>query len=214
VLFTSLCTRGVSLAILIPHSPWSQKHIEHWDYASIAVLTRSILELRIAFFYLCAEDCSRDEWNCRWNVFNLHDCTARLHLFEAMPGNSSNGKNFDAQAEELRSRLAENSFFNGLPQKERNRLLRGGHAYMFPLENIASRCSIDLGTFRWLYKLLSSHVHGLPLSFYRMGDQERGRGVHSEVEEGYTSLCLSFAVSLLVAARDEMERLFAEIPWA
>lgn len=80
--------------------------------------------------------------------------------------------------------------------------------HIYPLEDIAVRARIDLHMFRWLYKLLSSQVHGLPMSFYRMGQQNRGRGVHSEAEEGYTSLCLSFAVALLVAARDEMKTLF------
>lgn len=210
VLFTSLCTRGVSLAILAPHSPWSKKRVEHWDYASIAGMTRSILEIRLAFFYLCAEQCPREEWECRWNIFNLHDCTARIHLFEEMPSGSPDITGFNAQADELRARLTANAFFLNLPEKERRKYLNGGYAYFHSLEDIAARAGVDVHTFRWLYKLLSSHVHGLPLSFYRMGEQERGRGVHSDVEEGYTKLCLSFAISLLVAARDEMERLFAE----
>lgn len=209
VLFTSLCTRGVSLAILAPHSPWSTKPIEHWDYASVAGMVRSILEIRLAFFYLCAEQCPRGEWECRWNLFNLHDCTSRIHLFQHMP-DAADVAGFQAQADELRSRLTSNAFFMALQPKQRNKFLKGGHAYLSSLEDIAVRAGIDLHTFRWLYKLLSSQVHGLPMSFYRMGEQERGRGVHSEVEEGYMSLCLSFAVSLLVAARDEMKQLFPE----
>jgi hypothetical protein len=50
ILFTMLCTRGVSLLILAPHSTWAQKVIEHWDYASLAGMVRSILEIRLAFF--------------------------------------------------------------------------------------------------------------------------------------------------------------------
>jgi len=37
-----------------------------------------------------------------------------------------------------------------------------------------------------------------------MGEQERGGGVPSPVEEGYTSICLSCAASLLASARDEV----------
>jgi hypothetical protein len=211
VLFTCLCTRGLSLAILAPYSPWSKKRIEQWDYASIAILTRSLLEVRIAFFYLCAEECSSEEWYYRWNLFNLHDCMARMHLFQELPNGADEASRFSTVADELRTRLTSNSLFMGLPSKDRNKLLRGNNAYLSSLEEIASRAGVDLRTFRWLYRLLSSHVHGLPLSFYRMGEQERGRGVHSEVEDGYTSLCLSFSVSLLVAARDEMDKLFAKV---
>lgn len=211
VLFTSLCTRAVSLATLAPYSPWSQKLIEHWDYASIAGMVRSILEIRLAFFYLCVEQCEADEWQCRWNLFNLHDCMSRKSLFEHMQNSAEQGMEFENQVNELRNQLQENSFFVNIPLKQRNKFLNGGNAYLYPMEDIAVRSGVDLHTFRWLYRFFSSHVHGLPMSFYRMGEQERGRGIHSDVEESYTSLCLSFAVSLLVGARDDMEKLFIEI---
>jgi hypothetical protein len=212
VLFTSLCSRSVSLLILAPHTSWSEKFIEHWDYASIAGIVRSILEIRLAFFYLCTEKCSREEWECRWNLFNLHDCKSRIRLFEEITNENESDdiEGFKKQADELQSRLNLNKYFMNMSEKQIKKFLKGGDAYLFPLEEIGQRAGIDRQTFRWLYKLLSIHVHGLPMSFYRMGSQERGRGVHSEVEEGYTSLCLSFAISLLVAARDEMEKLFAE----
>jgi hypothetical protein len=174
-------------------------------------MTRSLLEIRLAFFYLCTEECPHEEWECRWNIFNLHDCTSRIRLFEEMPSGSPDIQGFNAQADELRERLHKSPFFASLPEKDRKKFLHGAHAYLHSLEDIAARAGVNVHTFRWLYKLLSSHVHGLPLSFYRMGEQERGRGVHSEVEEGYTQLCLSFAISLLVAAREEMEQLFAGV---
>jgi hypothetical protein len=160
---------------------------------------------------LCTEQCSREEWECRWNIFNLHDCTSRIRLFEELSSQAPDIAAFNAQASELRDRLTSNLHFKSLPEKDRRKYLHGGHAYLHSLEEIATRAGIDVHTFRSLYKLLSSHVHGLPLSFYRMGEQERGRGVQSDVEEGYTQLCLSFAVTLLVAARDEMEGLFKDV---
>lgn len=210
VLFTSLCSRGVSLAILSPHSPWAKKKVEHWDFSSIAGIVRSILEVRIAFFYLCSEKIDSVEWNCRWNIFNLHDCNSRIHMFSELPENQERLDGFEFQANELRDRLKANSFFCSLPIKRQNELLKGKTAYLFPLEEIAVNAGVDLHHFRWLYKLLSSQVHGLPMSFYRNGENNRGRGVHSESEEGFTSLCLSFAITLLIRSRDEMRELFAE----
>lgn len=209
VLFTSLCSRSVSLAMLAPHSPWSKKKIEHWDFASIAGITRSILEIRLLFYYFCIEKCTGEEWDCRWNILNLHDCTARMQLFEAL-NERSDIADFNNQAEELRSRLTSNLFFMNLPESDRKSYLNGKKAFIYPLEKIAENAGVDVKTFRWLYKLLSSQVHSLPLSFYRMGEQDRGRGVHSEAEEGYTKLCISFTIKLLVSARDEMEQLFSE----
>jgi hypothetical protein len=210
VLFTALCSRAVSLLTLVPHTPWASKIIEHWDYASVAGITRTILELRLAFHYLCAEACSQDEWDCRWNIFNLHDCTSRRRIFEATEGGAEQVEGFTAQAEELRDRLRANPFFQSLPAKSQKNLLHGQTAYLMPLEDIGERVGVDKQTFRWLYVLLSSHVHGLPMSFYRIGegDEERGRGLPSPTEESYTCLFLSFSMSLLAGARDELHELF------
>lgn len=208
VLFTSLCTRAVSIAVLAPYSPWSKKLNEQWDYASIASLTRALLEIRLAFYYLSAEPCSDDEWQCRWNIFNIHDCRSRLRLFSELPNPPENVSGFQEQLNELQDSLTDNAFFATIPANQQKQFLNGNRAYLSPLEEIASRAGVDLHTFRWLYKFLSSHVHGLPMAFYRMGQQERGRGVHSDTEEGYTSLCLSFVVSLLVSSRDEMKQKF------
>jgi hypothetical protein len=171
VLFTSLFNRGYSLAVLVPHSPLAKKEIEHWDFASAAGIVRSILEVRLAFFYLCVEPVTYEEWNCRWNLFNLHDCTSRLHLFQDMPSGERDVAGFIEQAEELKHRLGANSFFLALPPKRQKVLLNGRDAYLFPLKDVAVHAGVDLGLYRWLYRLLSAQVHGLPLSFYRMGEQ-------------------------------------------
>lgn len=209
LLFTSLCTRALSLNILIPHSEWGVKKVEHWDFSSAAGLVRSILEVRLAFFYLCIEKCDEDEWNCRWNLFNLHDCTSRIHLFQQISNNEKHLSSFEEQAEELRQRLLGNRFFLNLDQKHRKKLMKGKTAHLSSLEEIAGRAGVELKKFRLLYKLFSSHIHGLPLSFYRMAELNRGRGVYSESEENWTSLCIEFAISLLATARMEMTTLFA-----
>ncbi len=208
VLFTALITRSVSLLNLAPHSPWADKKIEHWDYSSLAGLVRTMIELRIAFYYLCTDECSSDEWNVRWNLFNLHDCTTRLRMFEAL-GNMVEAEQFSKEADELRQRLMSNLYFQSLPKKQHKKLLHGQTAYLFPLEEIAEKAGLEVNVFRWLYILLSSHVHGLPMSFYRIGgDPDRGRGLPSPIEESYSSLCLSLASSILTKTRDEVHRLF------
>lgn len=209
VLFTALITRGVSLLMLAPHTPWADKKIEHWDYASLAGIVRTMIEIRIAYYYLCAEKCSDDEWNFRWNLFNLHDCTSRIRLFDAI-GDVEQVQGFKAQADELRERLTSNAFFHSLDTKRHKKLLHGQTAYLFPLEEIAEKAGIAVNLFRWLYVLFSSHVHSLPMSFYRIGgdNPDRGRGLPSLVEETYSSLCLSLAADLLVQTRDEVHRLF------
>jgi len=209
VLFTQMLTKGVSLLMLAPYTPWASKQIEHWDYSSMTGVARTLIELRVAFYYLCTEECSDEEWNVRWNLFNLHDCTSRIRMFTAF-GDEEQVAGFQAQAVELRERLVSNGFFAALDPKRHKKLLHGQTAYLSPLEEIAERASIDVKDFRWLYVLFSSHVHALPMSFYRIGgdNPDRGRGLPSAPEEGYSALCLSLSASLLVKTRDELHRLF------
>lgn len=212
VLFTAMITKCVSLLMLAPHTPWADKKIEHWDYSSMTGVARTILELRIAFYYLCVDHCSEDEWKFRWNLFNLHDCTSRIRMFETLE-DEEQVRGLHEAAESIRSRLIANPFFATIDEKSRKRLLHGQTAFLFPLEVIAERAGIDLKTFRWLYVLFSSHVHALPMSFYRIGQDgdDRGRGLPSPSEENYSALCLSMTATLLVATRDNVHGLFESL---
>lgn len=209
VLFTLMITKCVSLLMLAPHSPWADKKIEHWDYSSMTGITRTLIELRVAFYYLCVDQCSEDEWQFRWGLFNLHDCTSRIRMFEALE-DVSQVEAFHKTAEELRSRLVANPFFVTIDKKLQKRLLHGQTAYHLPQEVIAERAGITLKNFRWLHVLFSSHVHALPMSFYRIGrdGDDRGRGLPSPPEENYSTLCLSMAATLLVSTRDNVHGLF------
>ena len=208
VLFVSMITRSISLLNLAPYSPWAVKKIEHWDYSSMTGVARTMLELRAAFYYLCIDPCETDEWYCRWNLFNLHDCVSRIRLFDAQ-GDPDQVAGLVVQAEELRDRLRGNQFFNSLDPKRHEKLLHGQTAYLLPLETVLERPGLPTETFRWLYVLFSTRGHALPMSFYRIGgdNQARGRGLPSPAEESYSTLCLSLAIGLLVATRDEVHRL-------
>ena len=169
-----------------------------------------MLELRIGFFYLCVEECSTEEWDLRWNLFNLHDCVSRIRLFEASE-ETEHVLGFKNQADKLRERLKNNIVFKAFPEGQQRKLLNGQTAYLYSLEDIAEKAGIEKKQFRWLYVLFSSHVHGLPMSYYRIGEGGRGLGLPCSVEESYTSLCLSLASTFLVRSRDNLKELFIDV---
>lgn len=213
VLFTSMCTRATSLAILAPYSEWAKRKFEHWDFASVANVARSIMEFRLNFHYLCIDEIPREEWECRWNVFNLHDCKSRKELFSAfseMTGKESE-QDFSEPWADLVARLEKNSHFQALSTGQKKSILNGGKSHLLPLEEIAVKAGIETGLFRFMWKLMSTHAHGLPMSFYRMQNDDRGRGVQTPVEEHYTILLLSFCMSMLVSTRDEFVALMGNI---
>jgi hypothetical protein len=174
-----------------------------------ASIVRTMLELRAAFHYLCVDGCSDEEWRCRWNLLNLHDCNSRIRLFTESP--SAAPQEIDGlrkQADELRERLRSNRHFCQL--RNQASLLNGRAAYLYPVEAMLEKAGVERWIYRYLNILFSSAVHGLPMSYYRMGEQERGRGLPSPVERGYTTICHSLAASLLAATRDDVEALFKD----
>lgn len=212
VLFTHMCVKSRSLLALLP-SRNQTRFMDNWDFPSVAAVTRAIVEARLTFYYLAIEKIPRDEWEVRWNVLNLHDCERRIRLFT----NSDNIEEANAFKEvklELQDRLNNNSHFlkmrDAMSEKQANAMLTGRDAYLESFGVIAEKCGIEKKKFDWIYMLLSNQVHVLPMSYYRTGEGDRGRGIESECEEGYIMMCISMVVHMMFSANAEMETLFSK----
>ena len=211
-LFTLLTTKSISMRKLLPTLKPKTMPDSHWDYGSVCTLTRTILETRLAFYYLGYESCPDDEWKCRWAIFCLHDEASRTKMLE---GIVVSGFTLEEQAEydehmrQHRATLQSNPFFSSLQAGEQRRHLQGKQAYLHPLEDIASRCGVPKEQFRFFYTFMSQHAHSFPVAYFRMDDGNRGRGVHSELEEQYHQMCMGLVVALVQGAANEMELKFA-----
>lgn len=208
VLFTTLLVRSISLLQIAPLSNWAQKVIEHWDYASASVIARTILEIRLCFYYLCVDECSDEEWQCRWETLNLNDCAHRIKIAEAVQAEDE-VTDLKRVLEELVRQISNNQYFQSLSPGVQKNIEKGSVTYLKPLEEIAELVGISRNEFRFFHVFFSTHVHALPMSFYRIGE-ERGRGLPTEVESDYTTMCLNLAAQLLLASHAEMEQLFIE----
>lgn len=212
VLFTLLTTKAISLRKLLPKLKPKTMSDEHWDYGSVCTLTRSVLETRLAFHYLGYEPCEEAEWKCRWAIFCLHDEATRGKMLEGIVPPSFTIEEqavYDENMRKHRDELAANPVFASLPAGTQKRFLQGKQAFMHPLEEIASKCSIPLEQFRFFYTFMSAHAHALPVAYFRMDGGNRGRGTHSDLEERYHLMCMGLAIALLGSAANEMEAKFA-----
>ena len=132
VLFTALLSRSVSLLMLAPHSPWAHTMIEHWDYASAAVILRTMIELRAAFHYLCVDSVPTTN-GIAVGISSI--CTTAFTDKTARGAGVFDSEELaalQAQAEELRNRLRANTHFQKL--RHQARLLNGQVAYLYPIE--------------------------------------------------------------------------------
>lgn len=210
VLFTRLCTQAVSILWLCPRSKVNPDGT-HWDFGSIASLTRNLFECAVHFFYLTIDAVSDDEWLARLKVMQLHDCTERLRMFKALDPNQSQLRRFERQANELRSILENNSYFASLPGKLRKDLLTGKRSSILSRDEILERMGQFDPKTRGYYRFLSAHTHSFPLAYYRMAEQDRGRGEENEVEKGYMASALEFCSDVLERSVDGFRKSFADI---
>jgi len=212
VLFTRICTTGMSLLCLVPRSRFAGKSIEHYDFGAVASLARNIAECYFVFFYLCVDEFSDDEWYSRLNILHLHDCVSRLKMFRDFDPSNPRLPSFEQQAEELRERLKQLPYFMALPEKQRKRFLKGDSALLLNQDQLLERLGVAVGPFRGMYRFISSHVHSFPLAFYLMGERDQGRGVESDWVKQSIADALEFAESPLRRSTYDMLKLFPDIP--
>jgi len=194
VLFTRLTGSAVSLLLLLPRNRRSIAVFENWDFSAVASLARNICECCFSYFYLCADKMEEEEWRCRWNIFNLHDCLRRLKLFQCLGSTPEEIDRFERQADELRSRLLSNAHFNSLPKKVQQDCLKARKLYLLSQDDILERMEFDTQLFRGLYILWSSHIHNFPMGFFKTGENNRGRGLENPVEKDH--ICMAIAVCI------------------
>ena len=208
LLYTRLCGWGVSALMALPGNRLSVAQFENWDFPAIASISRNLIECYIAFFYLCVEPIEKEEWECRWNIFNLHDCLRRKKFFELIGEEMDQLAKFDETAEELRDRLRNNKRFLELEPAVQKDCLKARKLYLQSQDELVEKFGIERALFRGLYVLLSSHVHTFPLGFYRIGMENRGRGLETEVDRMYMTTAVKIASFFIRRAAKEMIQLF------
>lgn len=210
ILFTKLCTTARSLRKLLDHDV-SKEYKTDWDYSSAFSLTRNIMECYQTLFYLCFDDVHEEELKARKALFNVHDYYSRKQLFSFIP------ENFDIERENpeiekfVLEQLKNSAFFNSLDEKKRSKYLNGKDAFFMARDEIEEKEGVSKNTFRYWYKFLSSNVHSFPMGFFRMIDGDRGTGVHSEVEEIYSTMALDLAESYLIRGSLNMLKFFPDL---
>lgn len=182
VLFTHLITRSVSFFRLLPKVTWTDE-LPFWDHSTLSGIARSLIEVRLTFFYLCVDEISDDERLLRKKFFDLHDCISRMKLILERPHEASEYSGHLLEIEKIRSSIKSNPAFDSFKMKRKKQLLRGDSAFILPLEEIAARVGDDGFNYRYLQRFLSNQVHAFPMAFYSVGFDDLGKGVYSPKEE-------------------------------
>jgi hypothetical protein len=209
LIFTKLCTSSVTALSICP-SPKKTEHKGHWDCASVATLTRGIIETYLLFFYLCIDNCTKAEWEARWRLMNLHDHMSRLKMFKVMKNSDEQVTPFEAHTNEVKADLKNTAFFKTLDEKLQRHYLKGNTAFLKSQDEIITASGGCVDEFRMKYRFLSNHTHSYPMGFYRMVENGHGTGIKSQLEIEYTAMCLNWITEYLTKAKSSFEELWVE----
>jgi len=206
ILFTRLCTTIVSISNLAPKA---FNYYTHWDCVSLFSLTRNLIENYHIFFYLCIEEICQEEWEFRKLLIDLNDTKNRHDMFNFW--GEENTEIYGKMKLKLLGEIQENIFFQKLEKKQQKGFLTGNNAFAFSRDEIEGRMENDKLYFKGLYKFLSNQTHTLPMSFSRMSEQQKGKGIESDIEVGYSTFALELSTNYFLEASKNMLNLFLDI---
>lgn len=206
ILFTRLCTTTVSISNLAPKV---FDYHTYWDCVSLFSLTRNLIENYHIFFYFCIEEISQEEWEFRKLLIDLNDTKNRHDMFKFW--GEENTDIYEKMRLKLLEQIQENTFFQRLDNKKQKRFLTGNDAFSFSRDEIEERMGNDKLYFKGLYKFLSNQTHTFPMSFSRMSEQQKGKGIESDIEVGYSMFALELSTNYFLEASTKMLNIFPDI---
>jgi hypothetical protein len=205
VIFTKLLITSLSILKLMP-SPDDSRSELHWDFSSIAALSRGIMEGYLQFYHLCVDDVSdEDDWQMRQQLMQIKDAQSRKQMMQDSDENFDVAE-YDARIFELSTMLNGNKHFSKMDEKLKPDLLRG-RRQLFIQDDVLDKLGQDKRTFRTYYRFLSSHVHTLPMSFYRMPDHGRGHGEENDHDKLYMTSAALCVADYLGRASNDMKKI-------
>jgi len=207
IIFTRMCTTAVSVGILAPESNLAEK-LEHWDCVSLCSLARNLMECYHTFFYFCIDSINEEEWKLRYQIFCLHDRKSRFDMLNYFGDNQE--EQYNKVYKEVVEQLENNTLFVQLDEKTKKRYLKGDNAFLISREEIEEKIGEDRTEFKGWYKFLSNQTHSFPMSFSRMSEQNKGKGLKSDIEVGYSATALEISLKYLILACKDIIEIFPD----
>ncbi|MEH6660820.1 MAG: DUF5677 domain-containing protein [Parasphingorhabdus sp.] len=193
VLFMRITVMAKSILQLLPNC----KPREHWDFSSVASLTRNLAEAYLWYFWLCEDDVDSNIRQGRFILFYCHDYGSRDRMFPDLRPPLDE----DVVMDDLIARFDANPFLATFDAKRRREALKG-HKTPFVQDEVLDSMGVDRENFRSIYRFYSQHTHTGPVAFIRilMEDHDRGSGVETAHEKRYMITAAQFAISVLESA--------------
>ncbi|MCK4560815.1 MAG: hypothetical protein KAV45_13610 [Calditrichia bacterium] len=165
-IFTKICLHTASILRILPHSTYSKtdKKFQIWDYTSVAVLSRSIMDAYHVLYYLCIDDISNDELDFRFLVWDYHAESRRYKQLVLIGSQHEEVPKLEKEVINLKNEVKNHTFLNNLNKNTRKGVVRGEIPFILSNKEIAQSAGISEKFHEVSYMYLSSYIHTFPYS--------------------------------------------------
>lgn len=196
-IFTRQTLTAISLRKLFPHpNDNEERDAQFWDIGSLASLTRNLMEGYISLHYFGIEKISESEADLRFQLLQLHR-NIEWYNIRLKSLSEDEKAEFEKGILKQQNKIRSHPYLANLSARQRGRVLQWREMYKskpeFEKEVLICRDLVEH------YRFLSNLVHPLPLSIERT-DNDRGRGIGSDIDVTYCLNCLMLARKYLAAS--------------
>ncbi|MEI9881448.1 hypothetical protein [Atlantibacter hermannii] len=172
-----------------------------WDVATIALVSRSVMENFQALYFYGTETISESEAELRFLIFQK-DRNAKWRDIRKKAGQSEEDlAEFSLGLPQQQARIVNHPYYNLLSKEQKESLKNRAEMY-YSKAKFEERCT-RLSKLGLNYQLLSNLAHPLPLAIYRI-DEIRGHGTPCDEDINLAIICLNVAADCLIASIEEM----------
>ncbi len=165
-IFTKICLHLSSMLKLIPKSSYfcPSKELVIWDYTSIVILVRAIIDAYYVMYYLTIDEVNSNEIDFRFLVWDYHSENRRLKLLELIGSKRKEIPEIKKNVEDLRSKVKSHPNFLKLEKNLLKGIARGEIPFVLTNTEIALKAGISEHYHKASYMYLSSYIHTFPYS--------------------------------------------------
>lgn len=185
-IYTRLVLSAMTIGSILPGN--QVNHSQLWDFPSVAVLARSLVEATHRYLYLIEPRLSSEEADFRQKLHFYRINCEKYRLYSEKQDHEIL-KSFEENLPKAKAEITASSVYRDL-DKNMARKVRSGNADMHLTDTeVAKLTGLIDEHFGFYYRLLSIQAHASPMATNSQSNN-RGRGLENDAESFYLALVL------------------------
>ena len=185
-IYTRLVLSTMTIGSILPANQIN--HSQLWDFPSVAVLSRSLIEATHRYLYLIEPRLSFEESDFRRKLHFYRINCEKYRLYSEKQDHEIL-KTFEGNLSKAKAEITATSIYKGL-DKNMAKKVRSGNADMHLTDaQVAKLTGLIDEHYGFYYRLLSIQAHGSPLATTSQSNT-RGRGLENKADSFYLALVL------------------------